>query len=343
MATFVYPTSAELRRIEQDKLPNLIAQRPIFSIMPIETADSHILMWEQEDNFIGLQQIRGLNGQPGRVQKTGAKRFIMQPGVYGEFTTIDELELTERRQWGTFNQPVSIDDLIMREQDRLLGRRLDRQEQIGWTLLTTGTFSIAGPDGLVYQTDTFALQTSSGSAWGTPATGTPLGDLRAVQLLSRGHSVNFGPEARAIMNRVTWNKLIANTNAADLGGKKGVGLQSITSVGDVNRILGGEGLPQLEIFDGGYLAEPSGTFTPFIPDNKTVIVGRRTDGGRIGEYRMTRNAQNPGLGPGPYTEVIDRGEAGSGRQVPRTIEVHDGHNGGPVMYFPSAVVILTTT
>src|SRR5262245_34438883 len=134
MATLVYPTSAELTRIAQDKLPNLVAQRPVFEIMPIASVDSHILMWEQEDNYVGLKQIGGLNGQPSRVKKTGAKRFMMQPGVYGEFTTIDEMELTERRQWGTFGQPISIDDLIMREQDRLLGRRLDRAEFIGWTL-----------------------------------------------------------------------------------------------------------------------------------------------------------------------------------------------------------------
>src|SRR5688572_8477721 len=181
MPTFSFPTAAELRRVAQDKLPNLIAQRPIFDIMPIETSDSHILLWEQEDNYVGLQQIRGLNGAPGRVKKTGAKRFVMQPGVYGEYTTIDEQELTERRQWGTFDAPVSIDDLVMKEQDRLLGRRLDRVEKIGWDLLTAGTFSVAGPDGLTYQTDTYALQTASAAVpWATSATATPLADFRAV-------------------------------------------------------------------------------------------------------------------------------------------------------------------
>lgn len=340
MGTFTYASSAELRQVAQDKLPNLEANRPIFSILPIETVDAHILMWEQEDNYVGLQQIRGLNGQPGRVKKTGAKRYLMQPGIYGEYSNIDELELTERRQYGQFGQPVSIDDLVMKEQDRLLTRRLDRIEKIGWDLLTTGTFSVAGPDGLTYQTDTFALQTQSGSDWSTVASATPLADFRATQLLSRGHSVSFGPEARAIMNRVTANYLLANTNAADLGGKKGMGLQSLTSIGDVNRILTGEGLPTIEIFDGGYLND-AGTFVPFIANDKVVVVGRRTDGGRIGEYRMTRNANNPNLAPGAYMEVIDRGEPGPGRQVPRTIEVHDGHNGGPVIYFPSAIVIVS--
>lgn len=340
MGTFTYPTNAELQEVAQDKLPNLMAQRPIFSIMPIESVDSHLLMWEQEDNYVGLQQIRGLNGQPARVKKTGAKRYMMQPGVYGEYSTIDELELTERRQYGTFGTPVSIDDLVMREQDRLLGRRLDRIEYIGWTLLVTGTFSVAGPDGQVLQTDTYSLQTHSGSDWSTPASATPLADFRAVQLLSRGHSVNFGPAARAIMNRVTWNRLVTNTNASDLGGKKGAVGQNIQSIGDINRVLGDEGLPTLEIFDGGYLND-AGTFVPFIADDKVIVVGQRTDGGRIGEYRMTRNANNPNLAPGAYMEVIDRGAPGPGQQVPRTIEVHDGHNGGPVIYFPSAVVIMS--
>lgn len=340
MATFTYPTSAEMREIAQTKLPNLVAQRPIFSILPIETVDAHLLLWEQEDNYIGLQQVRGIGGAPARVKKTGAKRYLMQPGVYGEFSQIDELELTERRQYGSFNQPVSIDDLVMREQDRLLGRRLDRIEQIGWTLLVTGTFSISGPDGLTYHTDTFALQTYSGSDWSTVATATPLADFRAVQLLSRGYSLDFGPRARAIMNRVTWNRLMGNTNASDLGGKKNIGLASITSLADTNRILTEDGLPTVEIFDGGYLND-SGTFVPFIADDKVVVVGARTDGGQIGAYRMTRNANNPGLAPGAYMEVVDRGAQGSGQQIPRTIEVHDGHNGGPVIYFPSAVVIMS--
>jgi len=80
-----------------------------------------------------------------------------------------------------------------------------------------------------------------------------------------------------------------------------------------------------------------GTFTPFIPDNTAVVVGRRIDGSPIGNYKMVRNANNPGLAPGPYTKVIDRGET----TVPRTIEIHDGHTGGPALFFPSAIVKAT--
>lgn len=341
MATFIYPIAAELRETAQDKLPNLIAARPIFQVMPIENLDSHLLEWEQADNYTGLQAVRGLNGQPTRVKKVGAKRYAMAPGVYGEFETIDELELTTRRQYGTFGTPIRIDDLVMRAQDRLLGRRLDRIEKIGWDLLTTGTFSVAGPDGQTFHTDTFTLQTfAAGTVWSTAATSTPLADFRAVQLLSRGHSVSFGTQAIAFMNQVTFNNLIKNTNANDLGGKRTNGLAAVNDINGLNVILAGENLPKIVIFDGGYL-DDSGTFVPFIANGKVIIVGARTDGAAIGNYLYTRNANNPNLAPGAYMDVIDRSQPGPGRQIPASIEVHDGHNGGPVIYFPSAIVVMS--
>lgn len=338
MSDFVFPTSAELREIAQDLLPRLQQDRPIFQHLPVRDVDASVVLWEQEDNYVGLQAVRGLGGAPGKVQKVGLKRYSVIPGAYGEFINIDEIELTNRRQYGTFGQPANIADLVLRAQRQLLVRRLDRVEKIGWLLLSTGTFSVSTPTGAVAHTDTFDPQTVSGSAWGTAGSGTPLADFRAVQLKARGHSVRFDQSARAYMNRVTLNKLLANTNAADIYGRRTAGLATPNNLADVNSILLMDGLPQIVPYDEGYL-DDSGTFVPFIADNKTVVVGTRADRAPIGEYQMTRNANNPGMAPGAYMKVIDHGED----RVPRSIEVHDGHNGGPALYMPSAVVILTTT
>lgn len=341
MTEFQFPTSNELRMIEQDKMPDLVRERPIFTHFPIETDDTPQLTWEQEDNYLGLQQLRGLGGDPPRVNKTGLKRYTMFPGIYGEFEPVDETELMMRRQYGTWSTPVNIDDLVVRIQDKLLLRRRDRQELILWTLVIAGVFSVAGPSGAISHTDAYTTQTFTASvAWGTPATSTPIADFRAVQLLGRGHSVNFGAQARAYMSRTTYNKLMANTNAADLGGKKGPGLASISGPDEVNRLLSNDDLPQFTIYDEGYLSEPSGTFVPFIADNKVVVIGRRPGNAPIGAYRMVRNVNNPDMAPGAYTAVIDRGADGPGRRIPRMIEVHDGHNGGPVIYYPSAIVLM---
>ena len=341
MTEFGYPTSNDLRTIEQIKMPVLERENPIFTYFPTDTSDSAMLSWEQEDNWTGLQQVRGIGGDPPKINKVGWKRFVETPGYYGEFEPIDEIEMTLRRQMGTWAQPVDISDLVMKAQDRLLARRRDRIASMLWTLVTTGTFSVSGPNGTVLHTGAYTTQSFNASVgWGTAATSTPLADFRAVQLLARGYSVDFGASALAYMNRVTANKVLVNTNAADLGGRRLAGLLPVNNLAGVNTLLTGEGLPNIAIFDDGYLRESDGAFVPFIPDDVVVVFGRRTSGATIGNYVYTRNVNNPDMAPGPYSAVIDRGADGPGRHIPRLIEVHDGHNGGPVIYFPSAIVVM---
>src|SRR5262245_49614837 len=120
--TLIYPQNAELRAIEQDMLPVLQRQDPIFEIMPIENVAASVVMWEQEDDYVGLQQIRGMGGQPPTVKAVGGKRFVYEPGIYGEQAIVDENEMTLRRGYGDFNMPVDISDLVRRKQDQLITR-----------------------------------------------------------------------------------------------------------------------------------------------------------------------------------------------------------------------------
>lgn len=335
MVDYIYPSVVELQTIAQEFLPRLMEARPIFDIFPTRDVDSHLLEWEQRDNYVGLQQIRGLNGQPNRVKPVGGKAYQMKPGVYGEYALIDEDQLTQRRQWGSFGQPINIEDLVREKQDQLLVRRLDRIEKMLWDLLVTGTFSVA--DGsMTLHTDSYTEQTfTAGVTWGTAATSTPLADLRAVQLKSRGLSVSFGPASRLYMNRTTLNQLLNNINAADLGGRRVSGFQTVNGPQALNQILAAEDLPGIAVYDEGYY-DDTNTFQLFVPNNRAVLVGARRDGDPVGEYRYTRNANNQDLAPGPYMRVIDDPD-----EVPRSIQVHDGHNGGPVLFHPAAIVVMT--
>lgn len=338
MATLIYPTNAELTQVGQVKAPKLTMDDPIFEILPVENRDTTTVMWEQEDDYTGLQQVRGKGGVPSRVKRTGAKSYSMKPGVYGEFELIDEEELMERRKLGSFGETIDVTDLVMRKQDKLLSRRIDRQRATGWTLLTTGSFSVANQDGTVMHTDSFSLQTFTATVpWATYATATPLNDFRAVQLLSRGKGVRFDGSATAYVNRVTFNDMLKNANASDIAGRRTNGLNTLLALNgaELNTILLGEDLPQIKVYDEGYIND-AGTWTPFIANAKAVVVGTRVDGSPIGNYLMTRNPSHPTYEPGAYSFVIDHG----GQAVPRTIEVHDGHNGAPVIYFPSAIVIM---
>jgi hypothetical protein len=338
--TITYPTSAEMDRIDQNLLPVLVQNNPIFDLFPIEETRSHEVIWEQRDDYFGLMQIRGFSGDPPSVPPTGFARYRKMPSAFGEFDAIDELEITARAAPGTFNVPITIDDLVMERQQKLMTRQINRMSYILWTLLTTGTYVILDVKGAVVDSDSYTPQRFTAAVtWATTATATPLADLRAVQLLHRGLSVGFDETATAFMNRKTWNSFISNTNQNDLGGRRTTGLQTIQSQGEANQLLTRDGLPNIRVYDEGYKND-SKVWVPWIPDNTVVIVGRRLNSAAIGRFMLTRNASNPDMGSRPYYRVVDKG-ADDSAPPPRKIEVHRGFNGGSVLWYPGAIVVMT--
>jgi len=336
MATYTYPSAQALKEIEQVLIPTMTQDDEIFKEFPMTEVPEHTIKWEQMDNFLGLQQVRGMNGLPPRVTKTGAKSYEYIPGVYGEHERIDEDELTKRRALGQYDAFISIGDLVAKVQMKLLQRRIDRIRKTLWDLLTAGTFTVTNDSGQPYHFDTFPIKTHSAAVdWSTTATATPFADIRSAVLKQRGQSVSFGRQAKLYINQGEVNNLMQNTNANDLFGKR-LTNSTINSLADVNSILTSNDFPQIVPYDRGYQND-SDVFTNFLPDGKGVLVGARSNGASLGEYRMTRNANNANVEPGPYTRVIDKGED----EIPRSMQVHDGHNGGPLLWFPGAIVAIS--
>jgi len=339
MADFDLPTSAMLELIAQDRIPQLTMNDLIFDLMPIRTVDSAEVVWEQRDNYTGLQQARGLDGEPPSIRKFGLKRYAMQPGFYGEFDTLNETDMTLLRQPGTFATPVNLDELIMPKFEILIGRQIDRIRKILWDLLAQGIFTVAGPNGSIMHTDQFPLQTYTATVpWGTFATATPLADLRNIQLLARGHSVAFDATAMIVVNRGTMNKILNNGNQADIAGRRVTGFNTtgpVNNANELNVLMTRDDLPNFAVYDMGYL-DDTGAFNLFIPDGKAIVIGKRPAGQTVGEYEFVRNANNPGFAPGPYQKVINKTEL----QGLAKIEIHYGHTGGPAIFFPSAIVVV---
>jgi len=66
------------------------------------------LEWEQEDDYTGLQQGSRAEWPAATRATRSGKRFVMEPGVYGEHMVVDEKEMTVRRKWGDLTD-ASID------------------------------------------------------------------------------------------------------------------------------------------------------------------------------------------------------------------------------------------
>jgi hypothetical protein len=346
MSIFNYPTTLEMKVINEKLQPQLTASDPIFGHFPIVDVDSFDITWHQRDDYFGMQQLRGLDGKPGVVSHRGSKEYSYQPGVYGEVYQIPEKDLTRLAELGQMSgKPMSLDKQVMEGNTFLAHREIVLMKSILWTLVSTGTFSIA-KDGIAMHTDRFPIQTASCAVdWDTAATATPIADFRTVQALGPNEGVSFGAGATAYMNRVTFNKMLNNTNTGDLGGKlsrvmqtaEGAGLADLSLI---NRILAGADLPQIAIHEGGYRLTNGAALTPYLATDKVVIIGQRQEGEPLGEYRRTINANNTPIGPGSYSKVYDSAVHDGGRP-PRKVEVHRGHNGGPVLYYPGAIAVLS--
>lgn len=339
LVNYTYPTTKELKEINPEKIVDLTRNRPTFSIFPTTTSDYWTLEWTIKDNYKGFQQLRGLNGEPSYVTMVGEKAFSAQPGVFGEFMTVDEKMMTLRAQQVPNGAPVDITSLITERQDYLNVRETDLLEYIHWKALLDGQFTFVGPTGATFG-DVFPIQTATFSDWSDLANATPILDLMGLKTLSDGKSVSFGAGATIYMNSITISYLLRNRNANDLGGQMAIaqgGVKPVKTLGEINTLLQGFNLPTIVEYNEGYNRESDGAFTKWIPNDVMSIVGQRTNGDRLGEYRMVRNAQNPDMAPGRYEQVIDHRE----NRVPRLIEVHRGHNGGLVIYYGSAIVKAT--
>jgi hypothetical protein len=244
--------------------------------------------------------------------------------------------MTERRQIGTFADPISLNIPVLERSNQLLTREVNLRESICWNLVVNGYYVSTNDVGAVIDIRSFSQRIYAATVgWSNLSTATPFYDFRQIKLLQRGFSVTFGRTATAYMNQRTVNNLLENTNAADLGGKRRTGGATFNDLMQVNReVLLDNDLPQIEPFDEGYY-DNNGVFQLFIPDNIVVVHGRRPMNEPVGEFFMTRNV-NSANGMGRYLKVIDSFD----RKVPRSIDVHRGFNGGPNIRFPSAIVIM---
>lgn len=331
MADYIYAQNNDLSAVAQEKMQTLSLEDPIFKYFPIETKDTSVISWEQEDADTGLQQIRGINGAPKVVQATGSKRYTVEPGVFGEFRYLDEKELTERRRLGTHGDAMNINDMITKAQDRLLGREYSRIKQILYLLVAHGQYTLSKQNSnqvIYFAAFTFPSYTAT-VPWSTPATSTPLADIRNLMLqgLDLVTDADFGSDAELFVNQKKVQHLLANTNANDIGGRF-ENIRSDHGLDAINAIMVAEGLPRIVPISGNYVDE-NGVVQRYMPDNAGTLFGSRRE--PMGSYTMTRNASNDNAAPGSYSEVIEE------KRPPKSIEVHQGHNGGAEIHFGKSI------
>lgn len=347
---FIYPDSFQLTEIQQLYMAKGREGRVGLDLCPDQPVNAGQVRWEQEDNYYGLQQLRGMDGAPNRVVSVGRNVYFYDPGVYGEYEDIKEMELTNRSAGVGINTPINVTDLVEQRMRMLVTRQFDRKEYNFWQVALNGTISITIGDPVtgtqVGYKDSYPIQTSTGTApWATTATATPIKDMQVVQQLGVGYSVDLGAGADAWMNAQTMYNMLNNSNAADFAGRRDSFGATLNNIGQVQNYFQAQNLPRPRVYDGGYFpnlgGNTTGAFTRFIPTGKVLIVGKRPGNVPVAQYQITRNAY-AGYQPAPYSFIKDFTTGmNCAKDVGKGIEVHMGHNGGVAVKYPSAMVVLS--
>lgn len=343
MLQYTYQTNEALTRITPDLIYSQTLNDPIFdSVFPIRNRNASRLRWLQKDNYRGIMNARGLGGEPTRVNPVGENIYETQPCVFGEFMTLDEVAMTEFAQGipADVMVPINISDRVAQMQEQLVIREVARMRQLAWGLAVNGTLGVTLPTGGIAWKESYPVQTITVSPlWSDIMNSTPAHDMRIVhQSFGIGTSNSFRSDATAYMNTLTYNFLISNGNAADLGRVRSMYGETINGEAGITNYFAINNIPAIVIFDQGYLDE-NGVFQLYIPTGKIMIVGKRPTGETPGEFQITRNANNPNQEPKPYSFIKDY-TTGVLQSVPPKIEVHMGFNGGPVVERASQIVIM---
>lgn len=337
-----YPSPAEFQKLQMDLLPRYTDGRLAFQLMPFRNTEMPRIQLQKPDIFRGMQQWRGLDKPTQHVRDNwnpfGSLREI-DPTYWGEHDDVGEEFLTTAAMpSGSGLSVIDMTEIVTTRQMRLLERRYNRIEFSDWQALIFGKYEALNPQGQVMFSATYNIQqVSAGIPWSDYANATPLADFRCIQLRGRGTSAKFGVEAKAYMNRVTANCLFKNTNPHDVGKAALTACCTFMSLDMVNQQFAAQGLPQLEIYDEGYVDEDE-NFYPYIPDGYIVVIGTRPGNTPVGNYWYTRNAVGCSINTGPWMKLVDTCE----REVPRRITIFDGHNGGPVINYPRQLVVFRT-
>ena len=360
-----WPTAAEVQAYAEASARAEESRRPLFSDLRFVVAthdDSKIDLPLHEfgrgpglvtvalddstldRNHRTMQGRRGLGGAPlraWRFQPTNPPpapgrdddapfRYADLFGCYGEYLPVTEWEWSPTR--GAAETGPDRRQVVWWKVRGLVARRYDRYEWALWKLL-------AGGPGFVHPAGVHVV--GPNPRWTEPDAD-PLGMAGYFRAHSHG-GVSFDGRAPAYLNYKTADVLCQRlglptepTGLADAATDAARALWRAfddTFQARLDAATAGWGGPRFVRFGQGYLDE-RGDFRPFVPDGRVIVFGRRETAEPVGAYLNFKNANNPDIAPGPYTRLVHRvGDDGSR-------EVHDGHNGGAVLYFPSAMVVM---
>lgn len=301
-------------------------------LMPEEGYPMPYISWEDLAGIEGITPAHALDSPPPVGTARARTVNFELPFYFGEQQQFNESDFLHIRARGTFDQLAGA-RLVVEEQQKMLVKLVTRIEQTRWAAMQG---SLAINENGVKRTVTYSTKSisSPSTLWSVVASANPIADLQAWNILFRGQG--DGP-LRCYFNAKVASYLAQNSTVRDLIKANAMGaLVGSNNIGEaLTKVVGDVEFIQ---YDGGY--KSGGTYYPFIPDNKIVLVKNPSMGQTLGGWKSTITAHNGGPfnpQPGRFMWVEDEMHKPSCMKY----KFGCGIYGIPVLYFPENVAAVT--
>lgn len=307
-------------------------------IMPGVDRSSRTIRTVIEEGSGGMTREHVINTDPHLVQRPGRRIVEYTAGFYREVFVLEEDEILFLRSFRSSDLRLrGIMEEIERMSEKARRRIATRREYERWNTLFTGIYTYLGQD--IDFGVPAGNQVTPAVAWDTPATATPLTDLRTWLTVDfRKYRIS-----EIVMNQKTANDMLATDEVTTL--LAAIGGRQAELRNDPSALLNFSvpGAPPILIYDEWYqtesldgsdvdklvLSDPVG----FVPDD-LIYFHHMPQGDPIGDFVMGPNLQNGSvdrLGSGVFVVIDDKTEEEP--KNPR-IELIAGFNGGPRLMRP---------
>jgi len=345
MITYRFPTNVSVDGVLQEYVIQREKLKGI-NLLPFQNLYTQRVVWDELDRERGATAPHNMNADPKVDDRPGSKRHEYTPIPHKETDLLTERDILMPATLGTLGGVLDLSTEIGRITKARADKSYIRAEMEIWQALR-GHLQV-NENGVVVD-EVFPIQTYNALVdWDEFETATILVDLMNVALKFRF----TGASARGAvgyLTQTTANWVLRNINPDDLKGFQNQNFLSLPySLDQVNTILTARGLPTLEVYDEGYVDEED-VEQRFVEDGEVVVIGKRMDGNRIGDYGLTPTAhrqENGQPAPGFFSIVEVNGQPnpgsvtvaqlGSGKNP--KIEITGGMYGGPRLKYPRSVV-----
>jgi hypothetical protein len=294
---------------------------PFVERFPLAKRDEWIIRWDQMGAPYGLMGQSVLDAAPRLYVAPGMRVFEVEPGVYREFTKINESYLTKGREPGTLAKPVNPKEEAARVTLYAMDRIIRRIWKIYADLGVLGQINNTNTAGVQQTYQIAGYQKFPVSNWiSSPATATPIDDLRAIaNTAQRGTDTKFAQDSAILMADELVTALMAtaqvrNAFRSEYGASYLAPFDNANVTGvqpplngnrSLNALFFGMGLPKIVPWNRGYYSTfadaknyNKANFNKFLQSaaqslgytNAFVWIGDRPKNQQLGQLTFARHA-----------------------------------------------------